>query len=45
MSAGKLVERNVDTGEGTIQLNDDFSMHTLSLDSVAEYTGAEDDED
>jgi len=40
---GKLIERNSDTG--TVQFNNDFSLHKLALDCIAEYCGAHDDED
>jgi G patch domain/KOW motif-containing protein len=40
---GKLIERNSETG--TVQLNNDFSLHKLPLDCIAEYCGAHDDED
>uniref|UniRef100_A0A7S0RN92 G-patch domain-containing protein n=1 Tax=Pyramimonas obovata TaxID=1411642 RepID=A0A7S0RN92_9CHLO len=42
---GKLIERNSAREEGSIQLNEDFSFHTLPLDSIAEYVGVEDDLD
>jgi G patch domain/KOW motif-containing protein len=40
---GKLLEKSGDAG--SVQLNDDFSVHSLSLDAIAEYTGAIDEED
>lgn len=42
---GKLLEKNKSNDTASIQLNDDFVAHILPLDSIAEYSGALDEED
>jgi G patch domain/KOW motif-containing protein len=41
---GKLIERNLDAGEGVIQLYEDMNVLTLSLDDIAEWCGPLDDD-
>ena len=40
---GKLLERNSKSGKGIIQIFEDMSVLSLSLDDIAEYVGALDD--
>ena len=41
---GKLLERNADSGKGIVQIYEDMSVLTLSLDDLAEWVGPLDDD-
>jgi len=41
---GQLMERNSKTGKGIIQIFEDMSLLTLSLDDIAEWCGPLDDD-
>lgn len=42
---GRLLEKNKSNDTASIQLNDDFSVHVVQFDAVAEYAGALDEDD
>ena len=43
-SKGRLLERNSDRGRGVVQLSEDMSVLTLSLDDIAEWVGPLDED-
>ena len=44
MAKGKLLERNSNSGKGVVQVFEDMSILTLSLDDMAEWVGPLDDD-